>query len=56
MLESIHCEKKHNGKPLHDRERVKRQISEDIGHLAIEGISLGDPRRPWGLWESFGGL
>ena len=29
---------KHNGKPLQDRERLIRQILEDIGHLDNMGI------------------
>ena len=59
--------KKHNGKPLHDRERVAGQVSEDIGIcLAVVGISggpcasLGFPGYFGGIlgvfWESLGGL
>ena len=61
--------KKHNGKPLHDRERLVRQSLEDISKASLDvsgcpslGIfgglwrSLGDFGGLWGSLGIFGGL
>ena len=44
--------KKHNGKPLHDRERLVRQSLEDISRATLD-VS-GYPRNLWDLWGSLG--
>ena len=43
---------KHNGKPLHDRERLIRQILENIGHL--DNVAI--PGHLWAFMGIFAGF